>query len=272
MNKNKPLPFLNLSSEECENLEYIQEKKRVTEGKISSKGYKKMWEYFLEISDRDDFNSDIKKLRRISSVDEAGFARKHTSGLLVKEEGYVNWLKKVGKKGMVLCMRRLDVIKKRFGFSVGVTSDPVETYFFFNTKEPPVFESTWNTCVVVNELDRRKNPLRADLRKQFDERYPISLRVSPYATLNQIKDLLNRIFSAEIEPVQRLYYKQREDPNRFKPKIYTKTTAEVRRFIYENKGSPSAELESTIKDKFGITLQYFEIDKIKLKEKNRRKK
>lgn len=273
MNKNKPLPFLTLSSEECENLEYIREKKRVAEAKISSKGYKKMWEYFLEISDRDDFNSDIKKLRRLSLVDEAGFARKYPSGLLVEEEGYINWLNKVGKKGMILCMQRLDKIKKHFGFSVGATSDPVETYFFFNTKEPPVFESTWNTCVVVNELDRRKNPLRADLRKLFDERYPISLRISPYATLTQLKNLLDRTFSAEIKPLQRLYYQEGKDPNKFKPKRYNKFPKAVRDYIFANIGLPTKELKKAIKTELREETFFYseDIEKRKSREKKRRK-
>lgn len=273
MSKNKLLPVLVLSSEECENLEYVQQKKRARDGKISSKGYKKMWEYFLEISDRDDFNAAIKKLRQVSSVDEGGFNREHDSGTFLQEKDYVNWLKKVGRKGMVLCMGRLDVIKKRFGFSVGATSDPVETYFLFNTKEPPAFESAWNTCVVVHELDRRENPLRRDLSKLFDEMYPISLRISPYATLPQIKNLLDKIFSAEIKPLQRLYYQEDKDPNKFKPKRYDKFPKAVRDYIFANIRLPTKELRKAIRAEFGEEALFYseDIEKRKSRERERRK-
>ena len=129
----------------------------------------------------------------------------------------------------------------------------------------------------AQKINLAQNEIAIDLSEDFiilcdrgdDEIYPIGIRISPYASKRDIVDFINTIFPL-IKGMQESYKKAGIKIGKVKKK--KKSIQERNVFIYENRKLSINETKRLVEEKFGESLDYEYIGKIRSYEAKRRKK
>jgi len=120
------------------------------------------------------------------------------------------------------------------------------------------------------EQDETTNNFVDDFRKKSDEKYPISIRVSPYASQNEIVDYIKKRWEF-IKELQDFYRKSNVKIGRVKKK--NPKVQERNDFIYQNRKLPLKKISKLVSDqeKWGDGPDIGHIGKIISLEKKKRK-
>lgn len=98
---------------------------------------------------------------------------------------------------------------------------------------------------------------------------PIAIRVSPYASQRDIIDYVRKIYKAEIEPLQEKYKKEGVLIGSINKRNID--VGKIKDFIYKNRGKTSRQIVTLIHERFGKTMDYSYVSKIRREEIAKRK-
>ncbi len=103
----------------------------------------------------------------------------------------------------------------------------------------------------------------------LDKIYPISIRIDPSASLNDILSFLHTNFKKRIQPLQMIYKRR---PSKIGKKRTRKDISmEISDFVADHEKLKSSELLREFSMKFGAIKDPGELQKIRSLEKKRRK-
>lgn len=210
-----------------------------------SQGFKKLWNYFLNIVQTEKFQNDIKAIRHKYSIE-------------VSENGTANDL----QNGLrIPFLKEMGALSSKYGLTSSTWWTTFEPYIFNNTLVEPM---DTDICILSDNIN---DP---DLSQDDVEHHPVSIRISPYASKRDILDFVERIYPF-IASIQDSY----KDPNIKIGKFNTRDPVIKERedFIYQNKHLPRKEVMKMVTDKFGkgYEVDYAYIGKIISNTEKRRK-
>ncbi len=245
-------------------------------------GAKKIVYYFNDVIKRGDFQKEIKKIRKSYDMPETGYIFTKEDNDLLNEKG----------SDIAGLDEKINELSIKFGLYSFVWYDILRKYIFFNRIDfrGRIYSySVFKLCKVVDEKQKHKISLSpADwgyeteedikqyretedyLKNREDEEFPISLRISPYASERDILSFIRRNFS-DISRLQKRYNLKHIGIGKVKKK--NSFIKERNDLIYENRRLPRIEIMRLLTDKYGAdrTLDYAYIGKIISLETKKRK-
>jgi len=241
----------------------------------SAQGYKKLWAYFLDITQKRYFEELIKKARKDFKIPSKGFKP-------IKVRNKINYIyppeeweyrdnyavkQKINKIFKDIC--------KKYDLHFIDWYQTIEHYLFYN-KIQPIYSLNFANLCMVQDLIEEKEEIESKKEEKFyddfiekndDLSFPIVIRISPYASQRDIIDYVKRVHST-INELQEKYIKKeiKIGKVRTKNKVIQKRNA----FIYENKNKSLKEIRGLL-SKRKIHLDDGLIAKIISLEKHKRK-
>lgn len=245
-----------------------------------NQGLQKVLNYLDYFIDSDFFQNEIKALREKYKIPPDGFIKCDYDKISEHDIFYVppEWCFVKNKQ----CIKKLNIDIKKIAKKLPLKNHYlhliIKVYLFHNfvIKNKESFLSSENLCKVINERERFFEYYGADPEfyleciKNENLTYPISIRLSPYASQRDILDFIKNNFFL-IKSSQDKYIKQKSKFSRIKTKDYRKQ--ERNRFIYEHRNLPRKKIMKLVADKFGYddVIDYGHIGKIISVEKKKRK-
>jgi len=211
---------------------------------VNSKGFKKLWNYFLHIINSEEFQKDIEKIRDKFKID-------------IKDKTNKDSIK------YSLYSVELEKLTKKYGLDSSTWWTSLEPYIFNGEVIPPI---DTDLCILSDNIN---DP---DLSEQSINCYPVSIRISQYASKRDIFDFVNRFFPI-ISSIQKNYKEESVKIGKFKTK--KKYIQNRNNFIYKNRFVYSHKKLMTITNKrfpHNMIFDYGYIGKIIYTETRRRKK
>ena len=122
----------------------------------------------------------------------------------------------------------------------------------------------------IEDIVDAKESLSNESNSITDEKFPVVIRVSPYASERDILDYVKKMYSVFILPIQERYKKQ---TTLGKVKNKRQFIQDRNDYIYENRHLPRKEIMRLVTDKFGgeYSIDYGYIGKIISLESKKRK-
>jgi hypothetical protein len=231
---------------------------------FSTQGYKKLWNYLLDVAKADFFRNRVSELRVKYNIPNEGFKN---GGILFEmpelwQEGYTF-------KGKSKLLRRVWVdlgeLARKYQLYSPEWKEVLGYYLFYNELKPVYADNIYNLCFLSDLNAEEKTRGK---KKRYDRMYPIAIKISPYATERDILDYVKRMFSL-IKEYQQTY----KNPEAKIGKVRRKKESIQQRnnFIYENKKLSLNETRKLVSEKFGEYLDYEYIGKIRSEEIRKRK-
>lgn len=247
--------------EEAERLLFEKFEKRIAKT-YSTKGHKKLWQYFLNLFKSDYFQNKIKEWRQWYQIPPNGF--KDSQQIFPYPESwklrYTDSAKKLDSE--------IDAMCRKFHLHPLYWDDPIRSYLFYNQLEFGHDTDGHNLCQIFDVVELKKEPFEDSTNEMDDLIFPIAIRISPYATNNDIVDYVRKMADV-IDDFQSSYRK----PEIKIGKIKTKKAQDRDEFIYQNQDKTGKEIARLVKEKFGGKLLNYEyIPKIIFREKQKRQK
>ncbi len=216
-------------------------------------GHKKMWKHFLSLTEKKEFIDDIKTIKEYN----------------LNEQGWAKDLKKFRWVINNLC--------RKYGLDEIMWSEAMEHYITMNQMPEEVLSTP---CIVLDreEIGEEEYPdgEYEDVLEEIPSEpveldhwsysHPVIIRVSPYASSNEIIDCIKKSYSLYIKPIQERY--QREGT-----KIMGKGSSSVRernKYILEIGDLSRKEIARKVYERFGIHIDEGHIGTIKSRGKKKR--
>lgn len=227
----------------------------------STKGYKKLWNYFLDITKKDYFVGIVKELREKYNIPPDG---------LDDREDYI--FPPIGYSHEHFERLREDIIEKickKYRLHYYDFSEILLGFVYYNIITEPPWPEICGLFRVADVILEKKEPFDPLIQEGDDMAHPIALRISPYASQRDIIDFLkNKFIWTEIESLQEKYKEQNIKIGRVKSK--DQNIQNRNDFIYQNSHKTLKEIRKLLSAK-GTYLDDGHIAKIISLEKQRRK-
>lgn len=230
----------------------------------STKGRRKMWNYFQAIAKTDYFVNKIKTLRKDCEIPENGFECPSESWPL-PPTGF-------NRKHHTKLHSGLEEICKKYSLHYLDWFGAIEMYLFYNKLEDPIHNTNaGDLCYIADLVLEKEDPFGKNTQENDDLSYPLAIRVSPYASQRDIIDFVKKTYKFGIKELQNKYKAKEVKIGKIKSK---KSDIQARNeFIYENRNLPRRKIMEMVLEKFGnkLAVDYGYIGKIISLEKKRRK-
>jgi hypothetical protein len=208
---------------------------------IKSQGFLKVKNYFLDLIERKDFQDEVKKIRIKYTIPPKGFSKKEKH-LYPEPPEYgpkypKRWDKLIKEPiDQFLWMELFEDEKKigeKFQLPAG-SLNILDDYVLYNATSK-VDSDTPSLCMTqdCHELGEFK-----EIDEENEVAFPITIRISPYATERDILDYVRVAYSGEIEPLQKKY----ADKTSKIGKVRAKKNRERDNFIYEHRHLKTQEI------------------------------
>lgn len=241
-------------------------KERNTRAFYTTQGFKKLWNYTQEITQKDNFQESIKIIRKKYNIPENGFMIKtttwtHPPKIWKHYENNFFVLNEIHQKLKILC--------KKYKLPIKDWLDIFEKYLFYNKLQLCLKPNSHNLCL-VSDLITKVDSVGHKIGEDEISSYPVAFQISPYATKRDIIDYIAKLYKTEIRPLQEKHKNQ--DINIGK---YKKRNLLIRKrndFIYEHKNLPFKKIMELTNNFFSkVGVDHGGVGKIISLEKKRRK-
>jgi hypothetical protein len=236
---------------------------RLVETYYETKGFKKLWNYFLAIVDSDAFKLFVSDMRYKYGIPRVGFNSEEAGKVWNETDRQKNYI--LGKQ----LNKDIKKICKKFDLHWFDWGEVIDQYIKYNEIERMGYDNAYNLCLISDLAEERREPFGKDIRDSDDSAYPIAIRISPYASLRDILDYIKRLYKLQIKPMQDSYKNKNIRLGKIKAK--NPLIKKRNKFIFEKKSLPRRKIKELVKEKFDITLDYEYIGKIISEEKKKRK-
>jgi hypothetical protein len=198
---------------------------------IKSKGVQKVWNYFLEITKTDFFRDFVTNSREKYGIPLHGFPA--VGDTYSKPEGFTS-----GK----LINEIIEKICKRYALHYADYSEVIENYIYYNFLSPLTGIGVCGLFLVSDIIDEKEEPFGKLFQESDDAAYPIAIRISPYASQNDLVDFVKNkvIWEKEIGFLQNKYRDKKIRIGKVKAK--NKEIEERNDFIYAHRDRPRKEI------------------------------
>jgi len=193
----------------------------------STQAHEKVWNYYLEISKTDRFIALCKEARVKCGIPPTGYSTDDRS-----------FYEKTGSES-----HRLFKLSCKICSDFKLTflwADSIEQFILYNQIERFGELDDLGTCQVTNEMDIYKEPYGKWMGDNFNKNFPLSVRISPYASKRDILDYVDKMYSEFIAPLQKRYKRKDVKIGKVKTKKQSITTRND--IIYENRHMPYKEI------------------------------
>lgn len=226
--------------------------------------------YFLDLIDRKDFLTEVKKLREKYGIPAEGFKKgeRHISPIPpVYGPSYPKRWDKLTKEPIDQAFW-MDLFKDENTLAEKFQIPPnnlniVDDFVLYN--DTAFVESDMPNLFMIQDCHNHGNHKFID--KEIDNGLPILLRISPYASQRDTLDYIKMVFESEIKPLQEKYVNQ----DSLLGKIKTRNMSKRNRFIYDHKHLPIKEIEKILPKEWKDHIDQGGIGKILSLERKRRK-
>ena len=230
---------------------------------LESKGVQKMWNYFIDITKTDYFKKTIKSLKIKYEIPSDGFPSNPDGSYISPPQNF--------HKSKELRKDIIEKICKKYRLHYFDYSDVLLDYILHNHLNPLNELGSCGLFHVYDVPTEKEEYEKGSLFEESDDiAYPIAIRISPYATQNDLKDFIGNkvIWKEEIGFLQNKYKVLGIKIGKVrKKKIPTQKRND---FIYDNRHLPRKEIMKLVHSKFGEVLDPGHIGKIASLEKKSR--
>ena len=222
-------------------------------------GHRKMWNYFLDIFESEKFQNEIIELRKKFNIFVEELCQQDEHILppkIVASEIY----RKVQNEVWELC--------KRHAIHPFDFSSVIEWYLYYDqfVEINNDFDSC-NLFKTVDVLQEKEEPFGKDIQEADDVAFPISIRISPYASQRDLIDYIKKTYPHGIGFLQDQY--KNKSISIGKNRSRKKTIRERNDFIYKNRNKSLKAIRQLLAS-MNIFLDDGHISKIISLEKGRR--
>ena len=243
-----------------DNLAWVERFNRLIDKNYSTKSHKKLWNYFLQLVRSSEFQKQITTWREKYNIPNNGFIDEHY------QIPPANWELRHSKDSQEL-KDEIYVYCEKYELHGVDWGDAIEQILFYNSLEFEHDTNAHNLCYVCDIPEERKEPYSDFINKMDDSIFPIAIRISPYASNNEIVDYVRKN-AEKIEEMQKPYRK----PGTKIGRVKTKRKLERDGFISQNRDKSGKEIARLVKEKFGVSMPYDYVLKIKSREIKKRQK
>lgn len=200
-----------------------------------SGGSKKLWDNFLTITKEGGFKKEILKLKRKYSPNFILADKKHGGN------GYSEAIDKI--------CRKYELESSYWGSSIN------NLVQFGETLQPDLLMS--DLCSFDDIIVRKKEPFDKKITAEYDKLFPLSIRISPYASENDITNYVRKFYKIMIEPKQFQYKKPNIKIGKFRTRINRKRD----NFIIQHPDMKRKDLQKLVFKEFHqtVTLQHISV-------------
>jgi hypothetical protein len=238
----------------------------VTNKHFKTQSHKKLWRYVEEVVDSDSFKEDVSNLRQLYKIPE---------GIVSNEKAQpmppLQWADHDNAKKVRMLMDDVDALCYKYGLPCFELHDTFLNQIFFDG--PPVkFEDNfmaYNLCNTQDIIGDREDPWSDRKVESDDFAYPVAIRISPYASMRDIIDFVEKTYTPFIKELQDRY--KMIDVEIGKQRIRDVKTVARNNFIYENRRKARKVIMKLVAEKFDEFLDEGHISKIISHENKRRK-
>ncbi len=222
----------------------------------------RMATYFEHTVYTDEFQSEVKKIRKEFDIPEKGIEEYSTStDSKDLDEVFAHTNFDIPER--LDTTKFFDVIAKlcnKFGFDSDTWLTLFSEYVVFDGYDSFNFGKSYGIYNISN--DSKNN---FSFSKEYSKTYPIAILIDPYTSLTELKDILDKTYKDTIKPMQ---IKLRDPKSKMANiNIIEKRLVPIYQFIKTHVMIPSADLVHLVNKKFRTNWDYSRIDRIK-RERN----
>lgn len=250
-----------------EQMEKQYNTERKTEAFYKTQGFSKLWLYVRHIVDTEPFQKNIQQIRNKHAIPESGY---DISKIKKWTHPYHFW-KQGGpeeRKELARIRSLLRDLCKSYSLLPRDWLDVFESYLFYNRTLLTLEPGARNLCVVSDALTKRDGK-GGEITDDYAHAFPVLLHISPYASKRDILDYIRKVYSPEIERVQ----KEHKNSDSILGKQRKRSPAVVKRnaMMYRKRLEPDKAIFSEIQDrKDAPQLKRKSVNKTLQREKKRR--
>ncbi len=227
-----------------------------------SQGYKKLWNYFTDITKTIYFRKKIDELKKKYDIPLEGFDK--SKGMIIPpQEWKYKHTKKQNEYG-----EDVKKICQEYNLHFLFWSTNIDFLVFYNELSN-VADDGYDLCLFTDLKEESMEPFSKDTQDADNAYFPLAIRISPFATQRDIIDYIKKHFIV-LKKWQEMYLKDLKQGNVGKIRKKKESIQKRNDFIYENRKLPRKKIMELVADKFKEYLDYGHIGKIISLEKNKR--
>lgn len=219
-------------------------RERNTQAFYETQGFTKLWNYFCAVTESDRFQKTVSEIRKEYSIPENGIPLPESGSWSIPHE---DWKHSSDRELYQELKKKIAQLTLEYGLLPKDWADMVESYIFHNIILISPEPNSCNVCFVSDGISK-KDSLGHDISNEHLTVYPATLHISPYASKRDLLNYIEKIYTTEIEPLQKKY--QNPDIKIGQFKTQNKSLQERNRFIEKNAHLPRKQLFKLVKDKF----------------------
>ena len=233
---------------------------------MSTKGFRKILYYYLDIIQNEKFLKDVLKLRKKHGIPKEcypfGEVKEVRKYPFSSETDH-----KLRDKQVKAFTADVSSLCRDYDIPVRGWQEVLEGFVIFGEIIIPRLLNAYNFCMTMDHKEKTAIGIGKVKQKDIKD-YPVSILISPDASKNDILDYIKAMYKYDIEPIQKKYRKK--DSVIGKTRKRSRGVRERNQFIYENAHLPRKDLTAQVNELFGTTLGYEEINKILSQERKKR--
>jgi len=223
---------------------------------------KKLWAYFIALTRTDKFQKEVIEIRKLCKIPANGF--RNRSEFEKSEFNKGDWTKNPHQ----ILLKEESLLCKKYNLFPGHWWIPIENFIFFSKLQKPDMLSG-ELCTFWDFVQDSESSWLKSTIKEFNDFYPLGIRISPYATQRDIIDYIKRN-SKTLKHFQQQYKKDKNNISRVR---LTRFKYDNRNeFIYKNRNLSRKLIAEKLSTELGEDMDEGHIAKIISIEKSRRKK
>ncbi len=235
---------------------------------MKTKGYTKVWAYFLRIIRTEEFVNAVVKLRAEYKIPPQGFSDSAGVSSRPDEWAYRDDFSKSRELD-----EEIDKLCRKYGLYFVIWGTLIRWYLLYNKAEGSGDAARDGSLVTFADLfNEWEEPFMSEIQEANARLYPLGIRISPFATERDIIEYVRKTYKTELKPYLDRYVAEHKLVNIGRFRGRKKTVQDRDDFIYENRKLPQKKIKALVREKFGVNLDYPYIGKIVSRERKHRQK
>jgi hypothetical protein len=223
-----------------------------------TKGYKKMLNYFSAIVRSDHFKEFVAECRNRYKIPQNGlepFKVTDHSGVAYRMDKHKRIEISIGGYPLIpkgYCVHtekdlyeNVELFCDRYSLYVLDWQEAIIFFIFYNKIVIPEHSDAYNLCHVSDIKHEKEEPFEEKTQQSINAAFPIVIRISPYASQNDIVDYIKNAYRPSILPLQEKYQDKTIKIGSIKSR--RSETQKRNDFIYEKRHLPRKEIMRLLK-------------------------